>query len=473
MHTIYIIGICGTGVGALAGLLKKQGYQVHGSDTHIYPPMSTKLHEWGIPVLEGYDAAHLQPHPDLVIVGNVVSANNPEAVYAKTHHLPTLSMPQAIAQFGIRDKHSIVVAGTHGKTTTTALTMHALMDAHQDPSYLVGGALVGYTDSFRDGTGPHFVIEGDEYDTAYFDKRSKFLHYKARTAIITSLEYDHADIFPSIEAVENTFAQLIAQVPTDGHLVVWHGAERALRLLRTHAVCTHTTIYATHPTPEASLYARSITQSPQGLTLETVHHNQFLGTCTVPMWGMHNAANILAVIGALLPTGLSFENIAKGLASFKGVKRRMEIRGEPRGITVVDDFAHHPTAVETTLQAARVRWPQRKIWALFEPRSATTRRNVFQHAFAQAFTHADAVIVASHSRLHEIPEDQRFSPEQLAQDLRSHGTQAWAIPNIQNIATHVATHAQPGDVIMVLSNGDFGGLHTLLLSQLETSPMQH
>ena len=282
MKNIYLIGICGTGVGALAGLLKSQGYHVRGSDEHVYPPMSTQLAAWGIEVLAGFDAAHLQPHPDLVIVGNVIRAANPEAVYTREARLPTMSMPQAVATFGIGDKHSIVLAGTHGKTTTTALAAHIMMHAGIDPSYLVGGALVGYPESFHQGKGAYFVIEGDEYDTAYFDKGPKFLHYRAKTAVITSLEFDHADIFPDIAAVDHAFARLMQTVPSDGHLVVWHGAERALALIAGNSRAEEVTVYATEKAPGVSLWLERYASGPEGLTFVPVMDGKSLGTMQVP-----------------------------------------------------------------------------------------------------------------------------------------------------------------------------------------------
>lgn len=460
---IYLVGICGTGVGALAGLLKRQGHEVTGSDENIYPPMSTKLAEWGIPVMSGYDAKHLQPHPDLVIVGNVIRASNPEAVYVREQNIQTMSMPQAVAEFGIGKKHSIVIAGTHGKTTTSALAAHVLMHAGRDPAYLVGGALVGYADSFRASDGEFFVIEGDEYDTAYFDKRSKFIHYRARTAVITSLEYDHADIFPNIEAIENTFRALIAGVPKDGHLVTWHGATRARRLISESAQTKRVTVYSTHKAPGANLWLRHFESGPEGLHFEAETQDGTLGEMRVPLWGEFSAANVLAVLGALKDANLSPAELAAGFASFQGVRRRMEVRGERRGVTIVDDFAHHPTAVEVTLAAARTRWPGRCIWAIFEPRSATSRRNVFQNEYAKAFTQADKVIIASHARLQEIAAEERFDPERLARELTAAGTQAWCVPQVSDIATKLQNETKSGDVVMVLSNGDFGGLHQKLL----------
>jgi UDP-N-acetylmuramate: L-alanyl-gamma-D-glutamyl-meso-diaminopimelate ligase len=465
---IYIMGICGTGTGALAGLLKQQGHHVTGSDAHIYPPMSDKLREWGIGLHEGYAAEHLQPHPDLVVVGNVIRADNPEARYAREANLTTLSMPQAVARFGIGDKHSIVVAGTHGKTTTSALLTHVLLHAGCDPSYLVGGALVDYPESFRAGSGNLFVVEGDEYDTAYFDKGPKFVHYRPRTAIITSLEFDHADIFANVEAVEAAFGRLVAKVPADGRLVVWQGATRARQVIAAHPQHAPVTVYAATPAAAqgADLYAEDVACNPEGIAFTPVLRGRSMGPMTVPLWGDFSVCNALAVIAALEGTGLDDAAIRSGLASFGGVRRRMEVRGAPAGVTVVDDFAHHPTAVQVTLAAARSRWPQRRIWAVFEPRSATSRRNVFQSAYVEAFAPADAVVIAGHPRLAEIDAAHRFDPEALAAALRATGRDARHMTSAPAIAAHIAGQARSGDVVMVLSNGDFDGLHGLLLAEL-------
>lgn len=463
---IYIMGICGTGTGALAGLLKQQGHQVSGSDAHVYPPMSDKLREWGITLFEGFDQAHLTPHPDLVIVGNVIRANNPEALYAQEAKLRTLSMPQAVAQFGIGDKHSIVVAGTHGKTTTSALLTHVLLHAGWDPGYLVGGALVEYPESFRSGKGDVFVVEGDEYDTAYFDKGPKFVHYRPQTAIITSLEFDHADIFADLHAVKAAFAKLVDKVPQDGQIIVWDGADNAKDVIEKHRKTNHVIAYAAQPTASAELFAQTHTCDAHGVSLTPVFRGLNLGPMHVPLWGDFSVCNALAVIAALLGLNMPIDAIAAGLASFQGVKRRMEVRGTIAGVTVVDDFAHHPTAVDVTLAAAKMRWPNQRIWALFEPRSATSRRNVFQQAYAQAFQQADEVVIAGHARLQEIEAAHRFEPDTLVRALGARNVSAHYIEQPDAIAAYVAQHAHAGDVVMVLSNGDFGGLHQKLLSLL-------
>ncbi|MBI5508131.1 MAG: UDP-N-acetylmuramate dehydrogenase [Deltaproteobacteria bacterium] len=464
---IYLVGICGTGVGSLAGLLQQQGHRVRGSDEHVYPPMSDKLEEWGIEALEGYDAGHLEPAPDLVIIGNVIRATNPEAVAARERGLKTMSMPEAVGEFGIGAKHAIVIAGTHGKTTTTALLAHVLMEAGRDPSFLIGGAPVGFKESFRHGSGSLFVVEGDEYDTAYFDKGPKFLHYRPQIAVITSLEFDHADIYPTLAAVEAAFRALVGKVPADGRLVIWQGAERAWALALAHARTSRVTIYSTRATPDAHLYMKQFTSGPEGLVFEPVLRGRSLGEMRVALWGEFSAMNVLAAIGALEDCDLSAAQIRRGMETFKGVKRRLEIRGVHRGVAVVDDFGHHPTAVRETLAASRSRWPGRRLWAVFEPRSATTRRNVFQQELVAAFDQADEIVVASHERLTEIPVADRFDPAQLVVDLVARGRRARFVPTINDIVALIGREAADGDVVIIFSNGSFGGLHGKLEARLE------
>ena len=468
---IYLLGICGTGVGALAGFLQRLGHNVRGSDEHVYPPMSDALRQWGIEVLHGYDPAHLEPTPDLVVVGNVIRRHNPEAEYVRQNGIPHISMPEAVARFGIGDKHSVVVAGTHGKTTTTALIAHALMDAGRDPSFLVGGVLRDYPESFRAGGGDEFVVEGDEYDTAYFDKGPKFLHYKPRTAVLTSLEFDHADIYDSVEQIEAAFGRLIETVAPDGHLVVAHQAERALRLARQRAGERTLTVYASRPVADADLVATRWQSAADGVRVDVAYRGVDLGRFHVPMWGDYSVQNTLAAIGVLLGIGLEPERIRHALGRFAGVRRRMDVLGEPAGVTVVDDFGHHPTAVRETLAAARTRWRNRRVWAIFEPRSATTRRNIFQDAFESAFAAADRVVLGSHARLNEIPEAERFSPAAVATALRQHGVLADYVPRVDAIVDLVDAEAKAGDVILVFSNGAFGGLHQKLLRRLEQRPV--
>jgi len=463
---IYCMGVCGTGMGALAGLLQSSGYRVRGSDEGIYPPMSDKLREWGVETISGFAAKNLEDRPDLIIVGNVIRENNPEAVYMREHDIPYLSMAQAVAEFAIRDRKSLVVAGTHGKTTTTALTMHLLRSARREPSFFVGGALKGYTESFHDGDGPHFVIEGDEYDTAYFDKGPKFLHYKAYTTLISSLEFDHADIFASIEDIENAFADLIKATHPEGTLVIWAGAERALRLADAAHAKRNMLIFDTKKRARTNVFFEKYHFSAQGMHFVANVCGNSYPEMLVPLWGEHNARNVLAALALSLDAALSHDELRDGFVSFAGVHRRLDVIGSPCGIHVVDDFAHHPTAVKLTIGAARQRWPNQKIWCVFEPRSATSRRNIFQDAFADALMLADRITVASHERLAEIPAAERFDPLALVNSLNRQGRQAFFDPEPAAIIARIKAEAKEDDVILICSNGSFGGLHQDLLKAL-------
>ncbi|MCK5689321.1 UDP-N-acetylmuramate dehydrogenase, partial [Myxococcota bacterium] len=324
----------------------------------------------------------------------------------------------------------------------------------------------GYPDSFRVGDGKFFAIEGDEYDTAYFDKGPKFLHYKPQTAIITSLEFDHADIFDSIDDVERAFQKLIQIMPKNGHLVIWRGAERAVRLARESDFEGKLTIYDSEPGPGVDLWLSDISTGAQGVSFNATYHNESLGHFELPQWGDYSALNGAAILGALIGAGLSPDEVRGPMSTFRGVKRRMEIRGEFDGVTLVDDFGHHPTAIKVTLDGARARFGERRIIAVFEPRSATTRRSVFQKELVDAFLVADRAIIGSHERLGEIDEAERFSPERLVRDLNERGVEAAHIPEVGEIVETLAKTVQSGDVIMVFSNGAFGGLHQKLEATL-------
>ncbi len=464
--TIYCMGVCGTGMGALAGLLQSSGYKVRGSDEGMYPPMSDKLREWGVETISGFSAENLEPRPDLIIVGNVIRRHNPEAVYMREHAIPHLSMAQAVAEFAIRDRKSLVVAGTHGKTTTTALTMHLLRSAKRDPSFFVGGALKGYKESFHDGGGEHYVIEGDEYDTAYFDKGPKFLHYRPQTTLISSLEFDHADIFESIADIEKSFADLIKATAANGRLVLWAGAHRALRLADALAAERQVFIFDTQRSERTNIYFESYGFGEKGMHFVVNVCGKTYPQMLVPLWGEHNARNVLAAIALTLDADLSPAELAEGFLSFAGVRRRLDVIGTPGGVTVVDDFAHHQTAVKLAIGAARQRWPNKNLWCLFEPRSATTRRNVFQDEFIDALMLADKITVASHERLEEIPEAERFNPLEVVNALNRQGRRAYYDPLVETIIERLVAETQEGDVVLICSNGSFGGLHQKLLEAL-------
>ena len=474
---IHIIGICGTGTGALAGLLHAQGWTVTGSDVQVYPPMSEQLAGLGLEVMQGYDPAHLDgPEPTWVIIGNVIRSSNPEAQAALARGLPKLSMPEAVARFGIGERRSLVVAGTHGKTTTTALLAHVLTAVGHDPSYLVGGLPADGRPSFHVGRGHVFVIEGDEYDSAFFDKGAKFLHYRPHTCIITSLEFDHADIFADLPAVEAAFAKLIALVPDDGHLVVWRGAGIAPQLARASRVRRVTVYDSAQAAPpvqvagtgtapagvQVDLWLDDWQSGPAGTRFTPMLRGRALPRMQVPLWGEFSAHNALAVVAACCPDWCEAAALPAALASFAGVRRRMQPVAQVGGITLVDDFAHHPTAVAKTLTAAGQRWPGRPIWALFEPRSATARRNLFFDAYRAAFASCAHVIIAGHPRLQEVEAAARFSPDLLAAALREDRIDARAAADSADIVRQVVAKAEPDAVIMLMSNGDFDGLAGML-----------
>jgi UDP-N-acetylmuramate: L-alanyl-gamma-D-glutamyl-meso-diaminopimelate ligase len=463
---IHLIGICGTGMGSLAGLLAEAGHQVQGSDEQVYPPMSTMLESLGIAIKQGYRAQNLMPAPDLVIVGNVIGKANPEAQALLASGIEHLSMPQALGRFFLSKKHSIVVAGTHGKTTTTAMLASMLEAAGRDPSYLVGGVLQGRDRSYRLGSGPEFVIEGDEYETSFFDKGSKFLHYLPRTAILTSVEYDHAEMFPSLEAVKEAFARFIALIPRaqeGGRLVVCADDPIAVQL---GAACRGA-IVPYGLSAAARVRGRTIETGPQGLRFEAFEEDQPLGPFQMQLTGEHNLRNALSVITVGLRLGLSADAIRAGLAAFRGVKRRQEVRGVAGGVTVIDDFAHHPTAVRETIAAIRARYPSGRLWAVFEPRTNTTRRDVFQEEYGRAFDGADEALLAPVDHPERAPEGRRFDPRRVVQDIRKAGGQAaYAEGGVPEIVASIAERARRGDVVLIMSNGGFGGIHDLLLSAL-------
>jgi UDP-N-acetylmuramate: L-alanyl-gamma-D-glutamyl-meso-diaminopimelate ligase len=470
-HRVHFIAIGGTGMGSLAGLLHARGLRVSGSDDHLYPPMSTLLEGWGISVSDGFRAEHvLAAEPDLVVIGNAVRPDNPEARAAIDEGLPYRSFSDALYELAIAGKHSVVVSGTHGKTTTTSLLASLLLRCGRDPSLLVGGHALDFDGSFREGDGAHFVVEGDEYDTAFFDKTPKFLHYHPRTLVVTSVEFDHADIYRDLEHVKDAFRALIRQMPRDGLIVAALGHEGVRDVVR-GAPCrvvgygvgagARLSYVASELRADAS-GTRFLLRIPGGATISAL----------VPLYGAHNIENAVAALAAVAELGVPIADAAAALAHFRGVRRRLEVRGEARGVTVLDDFAHHPTAVAATLAAVRARYPGRRVVAIFEPRTNTSRRKVFQQQYAESFDAADAVVIRVvpdtpiYSATGEVTE--RFSADALANDLAARGVPAVALPEVDAIVAHVSAHAQQGDVLVVMSNGDFGGVWEKLLAALAT-----
>jgi UDP-N-acetylmuramate: L-alanyl-gamma-D-glutamyl-meso-diaminopimelate ligase len=465
---LHLTAIAGTGMGSVAGLLRAAGHDVRGSDAQVYPPMSDQLRELGVPFFEGFRAENLDWAPDQVVVGNVCSKDHVEVLAAQARNIPLTSFPALLEQLFLSDRHSVVVAGTHGKTTTTSLLSHVLLDAGRDPSFLVGGVPIGWGKGYRLGQGPHFVVEGDEYDTAFFDKGSKFLHYRPRTVILTGIELDHVDIFDSLEAVKAAFVAFVKLIPEDGLLLVAASSPHALDVARSaHCRVETYAAGARGPSDSVAWHAESdATPGSPRQRFRVVHKGEPIGSFQVGLAGEHNLENTLAVVAAATELGRNPTEIARGLARFLGVKRRQEVRGVAAGVTVIDDYAHHPTAVRETIAALRHRRPRGRLVALYEPRSATSRRAVFQGDFAEAFLGADEVVVTKLHDPDKIPPAERFDPERLAADLRGRGVAARYIPEVDDVVAHVAERVQPGDCVVAFSSGAFGGVHEKLLERL-------
>ncbi len=461
IQRIHVMGIGGTAMAALAGMLKDAGYLVTGSDTGVYPPMSDYLASLGIEVMIGYEAENIDHSPDLVVVGNVIRAEYAEARALLASNLTYCSFPQLLGARFLRDRQSIVIAGTHGKTTTTALTAHLIDAAGGSPGFLVGGVALNFDRTARTGTGPHFVIEGDEYDTAFFDKGPKFLHYRPKTAVITSVEFDHADIYADLAHVQSSFRKLVAIVPAEGCIVARWDHDNV------RDVCNdaRSEIRRYGKGQEWDGRIDSVDTDKGTMRFTILRDGNAWGQFDSLLVGEHNLYNQVAAVAALEREGWTPGMLAPGFSSFLGIKRRQEVRGEPRHITVVDDFAHHPTAVKVTLEALRLRFGKRRLWAIFEPRSATSRRKIFQEAYAGAFGEAEVSIIAA-ARDDRLKAEDVFDSRDLVADLRARGQEAFCYDTVDEIVAVVAANALPWDVVAVLSNGAFGGLHQKLLDAL-------
>lgn len=461
---VYLIGVAGTGMGAFAGLLKQAGYRVSGSDTNTYPPMKDKLAQWGIEVSTPYAAHNLDCKPDKVIVGNVVSKNNVEVQEMLARNLPYQSFPQALSELFLSKCKPVVVSGTHGKTTSSSLLAHTLYGAKRNPSFLIGGIPHNFGESFRLShltPDTPFVVEGDEYDTAYFDKGPKFLHYRPFYLLATSLEYDHADIYQNVEAIIERFKQLFELVPREGVIVVHAGSPHLLTALKQAHVSAKVITYGTNL---ADIKATHVVLDESGIQFDVVMYETPKGRIQLPLAGQHNLDNALGCYAILSSIGLKHEEIAAGYASFHGVKRRLEEIGEANGILVVDDFAHHPTAVKTTIEGAKARYPARPIWALFEPRSATSCRRIFQDDYAVSFDAAAKVMLAPTGRA--LQSDEMLDVPLLAKTITQRGVKAKAYASIEEMVEVVKQEAPQGAVLLCMSNGGFGGIHHLLLKAI-------
>jgi UDP-N-acetylmuramate: L-alanyl-gamma-D-glutamyl-meso-diaminopimelate ligase len=465
LERVHVLGISGSAMAPVAGMLKERGFHVTGSDVNVYPPASTLLDSLGIRWNEGFREENLQPAPDLAVVGNIVARGNPEIEYILDEKIPYCSMPQLLEEYFIPGHTSIVVAGTHGKTTTTAMLAWIFQVAGRRPDFLVGGVLRNFKEkSYGLGGGEEFIIEGDEYETAFFDRGPKFLHYHPDELILTSLEYDHADIFPDLAAIALQFRRLVNLVPRRGRILIW-GESPELRETAAKAFCPLETFGLT---PECDWYAGDILWQDSATEFRAVFRGSEVTRIRVPAAGRHNVLNALAAVALAYGRGVECEAIGQALATFEGVRKRMEIKGEARGVLVVEDFAHHPTAIRVTLEAARTRWPGRKIWAAMEPRSNSMRRKIFQHVLPEALMFADAVLIGPVNRAQLLGEGERLSPEQIADSLLERGRPAKAFQSADEIAEYLADNAKTGDVVMVLSNGSFDGLSGKLLEKFKS-----
>ncbi len=463
---IHLIAICGVGMASLAGLLKSRGYHVTGSDQNIYPPMSGYLAEIGVDVLSGYHAAHVTPHPDLVIIGNAISRGNPEAEAVLSQGIPYISFPQALGEFLIGSSFSLVVAGTHGKTTTTALAAWVLKRAGLEPGFFVGGVPLNFGSGWSPGRGEHVVIEGDEYDSAFFDKGPKFLHYRPRNVILTSVEFDHADIYRDIDHLKSAFRRLMEIIPPDGQLLVCSDYAAAMEVAAP-ARCP----LLTYGDDERSDWTVAGVEMREGRSFfEPCYKGRAEGRVEASVIGKHNVKNALAVYAMGRAMGLEHQKLLDGFVTFSGVKRRQEVKGERRGVLVIDDFAHHPTAVRETIQAVKDAYPGRRLWAIFEPRSNTSRRNIYEREFAQALAIADRVVVAGLYQPEKIPEQDRLSVAKVIEDINgsTRDGRARVIEKAQDIADYVARNAASGDILLVMSNGGFDGVQEKILRSLES-----
>jgi UDP-N-acetylmuramate: L-alanyl-gamma-D-glutamyl-meso-diaminopimelate ligase len=457
------MGICGVGMSSLAGMLKEKGYTLTGSDYNIYPPMSTFLENLSIPVKKGYSPSNLYPPPDLVIVGNVITKDNPEAGALLQLGLPYLSMPQALRKFAMDRKRPIAIAGTHGKTTASALIAWILEIADMRPSFMIGGIAKNFGSNFKLGNGPYFVIEGDEYDTAFFDKRPKFLHYDPYIAVITAIEFDHADIYKGIEEIKDAFRRLIEMIPAEGLLCV-NGDDPVILNEMNKVKCPLLT-YAIKR--EADLYVRDIINGADETEFTVLWGGkEYLGVAT-ELYGNHNIYNILGALSVAFHLHIEPETIAKAIKTFKGIKRRLDTIGNYGDILVIDDFAHHPTAVRETTRAVKSRYQGRRLVAVFEPRSNTSRRNVFQDEYAASFTSADVVILPEPPKMEKISFHERFSSIKLKADLTEQGVEAYYFPNNDDLLDGLLTLIRPGDIVLFMSNGPFDNIQERLLQRLK------
>lgn len=454
----HFLGICGTAMGSVAAMLKDQGHQVSGSDENVYPPMSTFLEDQGIVIQNGFKPENLPDGDCILVVGNAIRRGNPELEAALNAKRYCLSLPEVLKHHFLRGTHNLIVSGTHGKTTTTSMLAWVFQNAGLDPSYFIGGIPHNLGKGCRKQDGPYWILEGDEYDTAFFDKRSKFVHYLPELVVINNIEFDHADIYADLDAIKNSFRQLVRIVPQNGMILVNADDPNALDVLEE----------AQAPILEVGLSENAAVRIEDVQQVgDHQHFRVFSHPFELPMSGEFNLRNAAMAIAAGHFYQIPMEKIAEALANFEGIKRRQEVRGEVNGVTIIDDFGHHPTAIKQCIEGLRRRYPQRRLWALFEPRSNTTRRAVFQDTLPEALALADGVFVSQIARLEQIPEDERLNPEKVMADIQAKGADAYYEPDADAIVAKLGPLLQKDDVVCVFSNGGFGGIHDKLLKAAE------
>ncbi len=464
---IHLSGICGTAMASLAGLLQLQGYRITGSDKAAYPPMSDLLRKLGIPVMEPYAEANLEPAPDLVVIGNALSRGNPEVERVLDERIPFTSMAALLHDEFLKGREPLVVAGTHGKTTTTSMLAWIYQAASREtpalePSFLIGGVAENFGSSFQLRPTRVFIVEGDEYDTAFFDKGPKFLHYFPDALILTHVEFDHADIYADLEAVKTAFKRLVNLVPRRGLIVAYDGSANVTECVE-RALCR---VERYGFSASADWQIRNLHHEAGGTRWEVWHGGALWTELSMGLAGEHNALNATAAAALAAGQGVSKDAIIAALASFKSVKRRVEVRAEIGGVTVIEDFAHHPTAIRETLRALRSVYPQSRLWAVLEPRSNTLRRKVLETDLVNSLRFADRVVLAGVYQQQRIPDAERLHPEDVVQALNAEGTPAELLPDADAIASGIAPQVAPGDVVAILSNGGFDGIYEKLPARL-------
>jgi UDP-N-acetylmuramate: L-alanyl-gamma-D-glutamyl-meso-diaminopimelate ligase len=459
----HLSGIGGAAMAPLAGMLAESGHRVTGSDAGVYPPASTLLDGLGIRWTNGFDAANLDPAPDIVVLGNALSRGNPEVEGVLDRKIPYRSLPQTIEEFFLPGHDSLVVTGTHGKTTTTSMLSWILHHAGRRPNFLIGGVAENFGRSFGLGGGDEFVLEGDEYDSAFFDKAPKFLHYHPDEVVITSLEFDHADIYENLAAIELQFRRMVNLVPRRGRIVAW-GESEYVRGVVQKAFCPVETYGFT---PGVDWLAGDLEITDGETRFRVSRQGTEVVRVRMSLAGRHNVLNAVAAIAIAHGRGVSCDAIADAMAEFRGVLRRLEVKGESSGVLVVDDFAHHPTAIRVTIDAARHRWPGRKLWAVFEPRSNTMRRRVFEADLSGSLATADATVLGAVNRANILSDEERMSPARVLEAVRKSGRMAEGFDSAEEIAEYLAGETRPGDLVLVMSNGSFDVLCGKLLGKLQ------